>query len=46
VLPNGIAKFAATPVSAPSDSYLVSEFVVSKTPPFATGEEKLKQDHA
>jgi hypothetical protein len=46
VLLNGVAKFAATPVSAPSDSHLVSEFVVSKTPPFATGEEKLKQDHA
>ncbi len=34
---NIVAKFAATSISALAVSYFVSEFVVSKTPPFAVG---------
>ena len=34
---NIVAKFAATAASSLAISYLVSEFAISKTPPFAVG---------
>ncbi len=34
---NIVAKFATTSISALALSYLLSEFMISKTPPFATG---------